>query len=106
MIIDFTPAGTAQAMHRDGFDLAFLGERSIKRASDIKFNEGTQLWDIWLIREEEQPCLVSEAKGFPAYDVARSFEVAWLDACRLKGLDSVSVEGREVLGTLRYGALF
>lgn len=106
MIIDFTPDGQVQAMHRDGMDLGFLGAKSITRASDIKFNEATQLWDIWLILEGEPlPCLVTEAKGFPAYDVARSCEVYWLDQCRLGAIDPVSVEGRSTLNEFRQGAL-
>jgi hypothetical protein len=101
IVIDFAPDGAVEAMHRDEFDLGFLGAKSIARASEIEFNEETQLWDIWLIRPGKPRWLSQEARGFSAYDVARSVEVAWLDRCRAEGVEPTEGEGCEILHVLR-----
>lgn len=102
MIIDFFSDGSAQAMHRDQFPLGFLGRMEVVRASEIKFNEETQLWDIFLPEtsgdsaQAEWKC-VPESCGFPEYDYARKIEVAWLDGCRLAGVEPFSPAGIELL---------
>lgn len=105
MVIDFTETGMVQSMHRDEFDLGFLGDKSIARASDIRFCETTQLWDIWLLRKGQQEWLCADARGLPAYDVARSIEVAWLDQCRLAGVDPISRDGSKILHDIRQGVM-
>ncbi len=47
-VIDFLPNGHVEAMHNDAFTLAFLGRQNIERATEIKFNEESQKWDIHL----------------------------------------------------------
>lgn len=105
VVLEFNPAGEAKAMHRDEFPLAFLGKMSIKRASDIRFSETTQLWDIWLMRKNGQEWLCDDARGLPAYDVARSVEVAWLDTCLTLGLDPISEPGVSELRKIRNSIL-
>lgn len=90
VVIEFDADGQATAMHRDNFPLSILGKMQVKRASDIRFNELSQLWDIWLMRDNGQEWLCSDAQGLVAYDVARSVEVAWLDNCMKRGLDPKS----------------
>ncbi|MEG1121181.1 MAG: hypothetical protein RSE62_03160 [Citrobacter sp.] len=96
-VITFDSAGAAQAMYRDAFPLNFLGELSVSRASEIKFNERNQNWDILLVLPnlEGIPCEipVPEATGFAGYDLARKIEVEWLDAARLDSVEPTSAEG-------------
>lgn len=100
MVIDFTPEGTVEAMHRDRFDLGFLGRQSIHRASDIRFNEDAQSWDIWLAKGDTF-VPVEQATGFESYDDARRMEVRWLEFCRLHDLSPFSPEGRNLVVVLR-----
>ena len=79
IVIDFANNGTVESMHFDEFPLGFLGKATVERASEIFFNEDTQLWDI-LLPGQEAPCV--NAAGFAGYDVARRFEVEWLQECR------------------------
>lgn len=101
IVIDFTPEGSAQAMHKDGFSLDFLGDRTITRASEIQFNEKTQLWDIWLYRVNGNPWLGANASNFSGYDTARKVEVKWLEDCRLEGVDPMSERGNDILAYAR-----
>jgi len=87
MVIDITLDGTAQAMHRDEFPLGFLGRQKIERASEIIFNEDTQLWDIHPAVDCGGFSHHVAARGFDCYDTARKVEVAWFEECRLVGLD-------------------
>lgn len=100
MVIDFRPDGAVEAMHRDRFNLGFLGKQSIKRASEILFDEETQAWDIHIAVGSEF-ILVEDAKGFADYDEARKMEVRWLEYCRLHDLEPTSTEGINLLKVLR-----
>lgn len=100
MVIDFRADGAVEAMHRDQFDLSFLGKQDISRASDIKFDSDTQLWDIH-VAEGEAFIMVAEAKGFPTYDEARRMEVRWFEACRLHSIPALGQEGINLLKVLR-----
>lgn len=80
LVIDISPLGVAQAMHMDEFPLGFLGDARVTRASEIHFNEETQLWDIILPGMEAPLCRATV--GFNGYDEARKFEVFWLQNCR------------------------
>ena len=102
MVIDFMPEGTVEAMHRDTLNLGFLGRQSITRASDIRFNDDTQSWDIWLAEPGRIEFVdVSEAHGFDSYEEARTMEVRWLELCRLHDLKPLTQEGRNLLVVLR-----
>lgn len=80
MVIDFSPAGPVEGMHFDDFDLSFLGKKKVTRASEIFHNGDTDKWDITL-PEDDEPCCEA-VTGFSGYDVARKFEVKWLQECR------------------------
>lgn len=104
MVISFDPAGPVNALHRDEFTLDFLGARTITRASDIRFDEQTQLWDVWLPEApgSQNFFRVEEAAGFPSYNAAREFEVQWLDACLLAGVDAFEDLGRSIASQIRH----
>jgi hypothetical protein len=93
VILDFTPDGRAQALHRDDFDLGFLGLKKVERATDIRFNEKTQLWDICLPDGQGGFEAIPDSMGLPSYETARNVEVDWLDGCRLKNYGLQSVMG-------------
>lgn len=101
VVIDFTEDGQAQAMHRDGFDLGFLGGRSIERASEICFDEASQLWDVHALLPSKSTILLGGARRFGTYESARATEVAWFDSCRLQGVAPTSGEGQDILENLR-----
>lgn len=100
MVIDFSVAGEVEAMHRDSFPLSFLGPQTITRASDIRFDGDTQLWDIH-VAEGDGFVEVPGAKGFSTYDEGRRMEVRWFEACRLHGLKPLETEGLALLAVLR-----
>lgn len=116
MIIDFTPEGTVESLHNDSFDLGFLGAKTVTRATEIRFHEESQTWQIELpvmsVLEDlggpTAPVCTGfqlpfpEARGFATYEQARRIEVRWLDACRLQGFDPWSINGQGTLiGILR-----
>lgn len=105
MVIDFRPDGAVEAMHRDSFDLGFLGKQKIRRATDIRFDEAAQTWTIFLADchadGPETFTIVEEGRGFPTYDDARKMEVRWLEMCRLHGIHPRSQEGTALLTILR-----
>ncbi len=96
MVIAFDEEGGAEAMHRDQFPLGFLGKQKIERASDIKFNEDTQTWTIWLLGKYG-PMTNEAAEGFATYDTARDAEVGWLENCSLNGVEPLSRLGITLL---------
>jgi hypothetical protein len=51
----------------------------VKRASEILFNEGTQSWDAHIFGEGDDVLIVED---FPGYDIARHFEVKFVQTCR------------------------
>lgn len=107
-VIEFSPEGTVQAMHNDGLSLSFLGAQTIERASEIKFNEKTQKWGIWLANTPLGIAAglsflppVRHADGFGTYDGARRVEVAWLNQCRYNSVEPESAEGLVLLKASR-----
>ncbi len=102
LAIAFSPDGTVEAMHMDGFDLGFLGDKRITRATEIKFNEKDQSWGLHL-PVDEMPCWVPVlmGQGFATYERARQFEVHWLNVCRIKAIDPDSGTGEQVLQHIR-----
>lgn len=102
MVIDFTSDGTAQAQHRDGFPLGFLGKQEIERASEIVFNDETQQWDIHVRIPGGGFALHSAAMSFAGYDIARKVETRWLDECRSQDItDPISGPGIRALLAVR-----
>lgn len=102
MVLDFNSDGSAQSMHRDEFNLGFLGRQEIVRASEIKFDTATQRWNILVPCESTAEFICTdEACGFAGYDEARQMEVKWLDGCRLVGISPLSEEGRSLLRIYR-----
>lgn len=92
IIVDFSPAGTAEGLHHDRFDLGFLGHKTITRASEIEFDEQSQSFYVRLPGQAVD-AVSAACRGFSGYDVARQFEVAWLNACRQAGVDPLSLQG-------------
>ena len=101
LVIDFKNDGAVEALHMDGFDLGFLGGKRVFRQTDIVFNEATQKWDLHYLNKGIPRFFNVNLEGFETYEVARDFEVRWLNDCRLIGIDPTSVEGIEVMIDLR-----
>jgi len=101
MVIDITATGEAHAMHRDQFNLGFLGKQEITRASDIRFDDATQLWDCYLyggpVHDADAWYCAPEAKGFATYDLARKVEVEWLEQAALADVPPLSDKGITLL---------
>lgn len=107
MVISVGADGSVSGMHFDAFNLAFLGERDVRRASELIFNEETQLWDIHLVANvqsldgsrrtsvTEPP--IPQAQGFASYEECRDIEVRWLQACTLTGVAPTSYRGVGIL---------
>ena len=100
IVIDCKNDGTVYAMHFDQFDLGFLGRKTVTRASEIFYNDDTELWDI-LLPDQETPH--SACQGFSGYDVARKFEVKWLQECRKREVDPASIDGGVVAVEVLHG---
>ena len=98
VVIDIAPTGRTEAMHFDEAPITHLGKAQIERASEIVFNPDTQQWDV-VLPQQEQP--FNSCRGFTGYDVARQFEVTWLQACRKQGIDPYSPESAELASSLR-----
>lgn len=107
LVVDFLPTGEVNSMHVDTFDLGFLGNKSVQRATEIKFDEDTQLWGLYLPLEGQLPgdtqafYPVVEAQGFPTYEVAREAEVLWLNVCRSKGEEPSGAYGKGVIARIK-----
>lgn len=98
IVIDVSASGKTEAMHFDEFPLSFLGPMNVTRASEIFHNPETQLWDV-ILPDETQAC--AQARGFSGYDVARKFEVQWLQACRKENVHPTSPRGRSIATHVR-----
>lgn len=98
IVIDCKSDGVVEGMHFDEFDLNFLGKKSVSRASEIFHNEETDMWDV-LLPDQAEPHSI--CKGFSGYDVARKFEVEWLQECRKRGTDPASYDGAVVAMEVR-----
>ena len=99
IVIDMKADGKVEGMHFDEFDLGFLGNKHVSRASEIFYNEETQMWDIILPGHDH--AMGASAAGFSGYDVARKFEVLWLQECRKRQLSPATSEGYGVAVMLR-----
>lgn len=99
LVIDFAVDGSVTAMHMDTFDLGFLGDKRIERATDIRFDETMQLWGLYLPVDGDW-VEVQPGFRFNTYETARSFEIAWLNICRCHNLLPEEPTGVGVLATL------
>lgn len=99
-VIDFNNGGSAQGMHFDEFDLGFLGKKHIERASEIFHDETDDSWKI-ILPGQDANNVAPACKGFTGYDVARRFEVDWLQACRKQGFDPLDNNGLSLASTIR-----
>lgn len=95
MVFSINRFGATEGLHFDQFDLGFLGQMSITRASEIIFNEEYQFWEIWLPDADKASVI-----GFRAYDEAREFEVLWLQECRRRGLNPYEEEGQAIADSM------
>lgn len=100
-VVQVSAAGVLNGLHFDDFDLGQFGKKSVARASEIFFNEDSQLWDIQLPYQDKP---FPEARGFGSYDEARRFEVEWLQECMIRGVDADSRPGAAVCRILRHPA--
>lgn len=103
LVITFDALGGAESLHVDQFDLGFLGAKHITRATDIRFEDTTQDWSIYLLDAEgDNPTLAWKGcKGLPSYEVARTVEVAWLNLCRINETDPRDGDGHTYLNQAR-----
>jgi len=103
ILIDINGAGAMHSLHFEEMPLLPFGKAEIKRATDIKFNSDTQLWDIRLLDHNEQPIhhYPDHLLAFVGYEEARSHEVRYLQACRVQGVGVVSQAADDLGATLR-----
>jgi len=92
MAIDFSNTGTVEAMNRSEFSLDFLGKQKIERATDIRFEEDKQNWVLYIRTPANEYCRVPGC-AFSSYDIARHFEIFWLESCRISSTDPYSEAG-------------
>ncbi len=100
LVIEIGCTGVTEALHTDNFDLGFLGDKKVRRQTDILFNESTQKWNIRYLGEDIDVSN-SYLSGFDTYDSARAFEVTWVNDCRLTGVAPESEEGMALAKELR-----
>lgn len=98
-VISFKEDGTVEMMQDDNINIGILGEQHIRRATEIRWNQGTQSWDIELLLYNDGSDTVRETlvplggAGFAAYSVARAAEVRWLSLARAAGVEPASITG-------------
>ena len=97
-VIDVTPAGVVTAMHNDAIDLSVVGPQRIERASEIKWDEKAQKWDVLLNVDGEFVLTCPVWSGFDSYEEARTFEVNTLNAARLYNIDPATMRAADVSG--------
>ena len=108
-VIDFNPDGSVEMMQDDKIGLGFLGHQEIRRATEIKWNETSQSWEIELLLYTGEGVLaggqvVPQARGFSSYSMARAVEVKWLTLARAANVSPMCAEGLIYLMNAR-GAL-
>ena len=98
VVIDFNPDGTVEMMQDDKIGLGFLGRQEVRRATEIKWNNTSQDWEIELLlyTSDGVPAggqVVPQAKGFASYSLARAVEVKWLTMARAANVSPTTAEG-------------
>lgn len=103
LVLTFSATGQVDGLHMDKFDLGFLGDKSVRRATEIVFDETSQQWDIIMCLESGRHAAKSwpGQHGFANYEQARDVEVAWLNLCRSQGVEWDSVKGEDLLDEAR-----
>lgn len=101
LVIEIDCTGKTSALHMDGFDLGFLGDKAIHRQSDILFNAATQKWNIRYLLADGSSVSSDSLSGFSSYEEARHFEVKWLNDCRLTGDAPDGINGMSIAEMLR-----
>ena len=101
--INISGAGALHGLHFEEMSLLPFGKAEIKRATDIKFNSDSQLWDIRLLDQNEQPIhhYTDHLLGFEGYEEARSHEVVYLQSCKANGFGVVSQAADDLGAALR-----
>lgn len=107
IVINIAEDGPVTALHFDEFDLGFLGQKKVERASEILFNEDSQDWRIEIPDLTPRnpafsgtPPDVYTISGFSGYDVARAFEVDFLQACMKRNVSPHSREAEQILADI------
>ena len=92
-VIVIGPSGVVKSMHNDKFSMGFLGNQTIERASDIRFDSETQAWGIWFNVDGEfvQPARPSHS-GFNSYESARDHEVQVMNESLKTGLCPTEID--------------
>ena len=104
LVIEVGATGKVSSLHTDKFDLGFLGDKKIRRQTEILFREGPQTWSICLVTEDGEVLNSSETfDGFSGYEEAREFEVRWINNCRLHQIPPESYLGLVYARFLRFG---
>lgn len=100
IVVNISPTGLVSGLHFDEFDLGFLGDKKIGRASSINFDESDQSFYVLITGETNPP---EVARGFSGYDIARNFEVEWLQACmKAQNVRPHSAIGIELAALIRH----
>ena len=99
MVITFTDSGEVQHTLRDSkFNTSFLGNRKVKRMSEIVHVEATQRFIIRLIHKElikyygtthvlkQEARYSSQIAEFDTYEDAVAEEIRFVDDLRVKGV--------------------
>jgi hypothetical protein len=103
ILIDINGGGAMHSLHFEEMSLLSFGKAEIQRATDIKFNSDTQLWDIRLLDHNEQPIhhYPDHLLGFEGYEEARQHEVRYLQECRRQDIGVISNAADELGSLLR-----
>lgn len=103
ILLDINGAGALHGLHFEEFSLTSFGPAAIKRATDIKWNERSQRWDINLLDRDENvvPHHPEHLAGFCSYEDARAHEVRYLQGCRTRKIGTVSAAGDDLGEALR-----
>lgn len=75
-----------RAVYADEFPLGFLGQQTIKRASDIRFDDDTQSWGLWFFVDGEFVPPPPQYTGFSRYGEAREMEIRIMNRCMGMGV--------------------
>ena len=70
-VLHFTPDGVGAGLYTEAIDLHAIGQLEITRASNVEFNDDTQLWEVFdylgvrrFSHRSRQACLDWERQSF------------------------------------------
>ena len=99
LVITVAPTGHVSALNRDDIlDLGFLGDKHIERASIIDFDEADQSFFIVPKGMDNPHPLFTRFSG---YEVARNFEITYLQECMKQGVDPTTEDGFILASAIR-----